>query len=137
MPSRLKVWPKQGDRSAVERRGRNDMPAGVAEVQQGDGDRLLPAGKGQRPDAAFHRRQPLFQNVGRGIHQPGVDPAHLLQGEQIRGMFRAFEDIARRLMNRHRPRAGGRVGLLAGVEGKGSRAEVGVFDESKVLSPLM
>ena len=106
---------EQRDRAAVERGRRNDVPAGMDQIQQRHGDGLLPAGKGQGPDAAVQGRHPLLEHVGRGIHQPGVDPAHFLQGEQVGGMFGALEHIAGRLMDGHRPRAGRRVGHLPGM----------------------
>ena len=112
------------------------MRAGVGQVQQGDGDRLLPAGDGQGPDAAFQGGHPLLEDVGRGVHQPRVDPAHLLQGEQVRRVFGALEHVAGGLMDRHRAGAGGRVGLLPGVQGQRAKAKGtgGVRRHDKFLS---
>ncbi len=99
------------------------MRTGVGQIQQGDGDRLLPAGEGQGPDAAFQRGHPLLEDVGRGVHQPRVDPAHLLQGKQVRRMLRALEHVARGLMDRHRAGTGRGVRLLSGVQCQRAKAK--------------
>ena len=111
----LEGLPQQRDRAAVERGGRDDVLAGVGQIEQGHGDGLLSAGEGQGPDAAFQGRHPLLEHVGRGIHQPRVDPTQFLQGEQVGRVLRALEHVAGGLVDGHGPRAGGRVGLLPGV----------------------
>ena len=83
-----------------------------------------PLASGQGPDAAVQRGHPLLEDVGGGIHQPGVDPAEFLQGEQVGGVFGALEDVAGGLMDRHRPRAGRGVGHLPGVQGQRSQLRV-------------
>ena len=97
------------------------MGAGVGQVEQGDRDGLLSAGECQGPDAALQGRHPLLEDVGRGIHQPGIDPAHLLQGEQIGRVLGALEDVAGGLVDRHCPGAGRGVRLLSGVNRQRAR----------------
>ena len=62
------------------------------------------------------RGDALLENVGGRVHQARVDVAEFLQGEQIRGVVGALEDVGGRLVNRHGARAGGRIGDLAGVQ---------------------
>ena len=107
---------QERDRAAVEGGGGDDVTAGVGQVEQGDGDGLLAAGEGQGPDAAVQGGHPLLEDVGGGVHQPRVDPAHLLQGEQVGRVFGALEHVAGGLVDGHGPGAGGRVGLLPGVQ---------------------
>jgi hypothetical protein len=49
----------------------------------------------------------------------GIDVARHLQIEQIGAMLRIVEGIGRGLVDRHRDSAGGGIGLVAGVDGKG------------------
>ena len=122
-PQPLEGLGEERNRAAVEGRRGNNVRTRVGQVQQGDGDRLLPAGEGQGPDAAFQGGHPLLEDVGRGVHQPRVDPAHLLQREQVRRMFRALENVARGLVDRHRTGTGGGVGLLPGMQCKRAKAK--------------
>ncbi len=115
-PQSLESLPEQGNRSAVERGGGNDVAAGVNEIEQGHGDGLLTAAEGQRPDPAVERGHPLLKDVGGRIHQPRVNPAEFFQCEQVGGVFGAPKHVAGRLMDRHRPGPRVRVRYLAGVQ---------------------
>ena len=79
------------------------------------------AGEGQARRAAIEGRQPLFQDVGRGVHQAGVDVAELAQAEQVRRVLGVVKHVAGRGVDRHGPGGGGGIGRLAGVQC--SRAE--------------
>jgi len=83
---------------------------------------LLPAAKGQRADAAVECGHPLLEDVGGGIHQPRVDPAHFLQGEQVGRMFAALEDVTGCLVDGDGARPGGGVWRLPGVQGERSQS---------------
>ena len=81
----------------------------------------------QRGGAAFERCDALFQHrVGR-ISDAGIDVAERLQAEQRRGVIGVVEHERRGLIDRRRPRAGGRIRLRAGMHGEGrkSRETVG------------
>jgi hypothetical protein len=70
---------------------------------------------GQRRHAAFERSNALFKHIGGRVHQAGVDVSQLFEREQIRGVFRALELIARCLIQRHGAAARGGVGRIARV----------------------
>ena len=86
------------------------------DVCDGEIDRRRTAGKRQSRCAAVELRQAFFQHVVGRIHQPGVDVARFPEGEQVGAVFRAFEVVSGRAVNRHSPGAGGRFDLLTGVE---------------------
>ncbi len=102
--------------AAVEPRAGHDVVAGVGEVE--DRERLggLAGGQEQRRDAAFERGDALLDDVLGRVHDPGVDVAGLGQAEQRGGVLGAVERVGRGLVDRQRPRVGGDVGRLAGVD---------------------
>jgi len=104
-------------RPAVQRRGTDDVIAGARNVEDGIDHRRLPAGDRERADAAFKRGQPLLEHVGRGIHDPRVDVAELLQGEEPRGVRRIVEVVRRRLVDRDGASLGRRVSIVPAVQG--------------------
>ena len=110
-------------RAAIERRRRHDVVAGPRQVQ--DRQRLgrLARGDAQRRHAALQRGDALLEDVGRRIHDPGVDVAELLQPEQPRGMRGVVEHVARGRVDRDGPGVRRRVRLLAGMKGPSLRAE--------------
>ena len=68
-----------------------------------------------RRGTAFERRHPDFQRIGRRIHDAAVDVAEFLQREEIGGMLAVAELVGRRLIDRHRDGAVGRVHAGAGM----------------------
>ena len=72
--------------------------------------------------AAFERRDPLLQHgVGR-VADAGVDVAERLQPEQRGGVIDVVEHERRGLIDRRCARAGGRVGLRAGMDRERGKA---------------
>ncbi len=71
------------------------MVAGFGDVQDGRRDGGLSGGMGERTRAAFESREALLEDVRRRVHDAGVDITELLQAEEIRGMFRIAELVAR------------------------------------------
>src|SRR5215469_14812348 len=71
---------------------------------------------------AFERRDALLEHRGRWITDPRVDVAERLQAKQRSSMIDAFKDIGRRLIDRRGARAGGRIGLGAGMNGERGKA---------------
>ena len=120
---------------AVERRRRDDVVARAGEVE--DRERLggLAGGDAEGGDAALERRDALLEDVGRRVHDPGVDVPELLEPEEPRGVRRVVEDVARRGVDRDRPGVRRRVGLLARVERAGLGAEGGRIEFSHVGGP--
>ena len=76
-------------------------------------------------DAALERGDALLEDVGRRVHDPGVDVPELLEPEEPRRVRRVVEDVAGRGVDRDGPGVRRRVRLLAGVEGPGLGAEGG------------
>ena len=103
-------------RSAVQAGAGDDVVADLGEVEQRDRLGGLPAGHEQRPHPTLQARDALLDDVVRGVHQPGVDVAELLEPEQVRGVLRAFEHVGGGLVDRQRARPGRGVGALAGVD---------------------
>ena len=110
-------------RAAVQRRRGDHVVAGLA--QRHEGERLggLAGGDGERAGqadgggaAAFECVDPGLQRRLRRVHDAGVDVADLGEPEQVRGVVGVAELVRRRLIDRHRPGAGRRVGLAADVD---------------------
>ena len=105
--------------AAIEGGGGHHVVAGPGQVLQGEGRGRLAGGHREGADAAFQRRDALLQDVGRGVHDPGVDVAQLLQGEQRGGVAGVAELVGGRLVDRHRHRAGGGIRPPASVQDEG------------------
>ena len=127
--------------AAVQPAGGDDVIAGAAQGQDRLGLGGVPDAGGQRADAAFQVGQALLEHIGGRVHDAGVDVAELLQGEQVGGVLGALELVAGGLVDRHGAAAGGRVGLLAGVQLAGVEAKLAIcahlLDRSFLLSGLL
>ena len=110
---------KQVVGAAVERGGRDDVVAGLGDRLDRVGDRRHAGGDGKRCNAAFERRDALFQHVGRRVHDAGVDVARHLQVKQIGPVLGTVKRIGNRLIDGDRDGFGGRIGGVAGVHGQG------------------
>ena len=75
-----------------------------------------------RPRAAFKRANPRGQRRYGRVGQPRVNIADFLQIEQFGGVIGVAENIGRGLINRNLPRAGGRIGRSACVNGQRVKA---------------
>ena len=58
--------------------------ARLRDIKRGQGYGRLSGGYGQGAHPAVECGQPLFQDLGRGVHDPGVNVPELLQGEEVR-----------------------------------------------------
>ena len=74
---------------------------------------------GDRGPAAFERRHALLEHGGRRVHQPRVDVPEGLEVEQARGVIGVVEHVGGGLVDRRRPRPGGGIGKLPGVQAQG------------------
>ena len=107
------------DRAAIEFSRGDEFVAGHQQLLQHHDLRGVTGGDRERRGAAFQRRDALFQHrVGR-IADAGIDVAERLQAEQRGGMVGVVEHEGRGLIDRRRPRAGGRIGLRTGMHGEG------------------
>ena len=102
--------------AAVESRARHDVVARVGEVEDREVLSGLTGRQEQCRDAALERRDALLDDVLGRVHDPGVDVAGLGKAEQRGGVLGAVERVGRGLVDRQRPRVGGDVGGLAGVD---------------------
>jgi hypothetical protein len=105
-----------GIRPAVEGARGDDLIARPKQSRQRDVLRRLSRRCGQSTHPLLERRNALLEGGGGRVHDPRVDISEPLQREELSGMVRVLEDIRRRLIDRHRPRAGDRVGSLPGVD---------------------
>ena len=119
--------------AAVERRRRHDVVAGAGEVE--DRQRLgrLAGCESERGHAALERGDALLEDVGRRVHDPGVDVPELLEPEQPGGVGGVVEDVAGRGVDRDGAGVRRGVGLLARVEGPGLGAEGGGIEFGHVV----
>ena len=106
--------------AAVEVVGRNNFIADPGDVEQGESSRSLSGGNRQRAGTAFERRDTLLEDIGCGVHDPGVDVSEFFQGKKIGGMVSALEDVGCGLVNGHGSGASGGINGLAGVQGQGA-----------------
>jgi hypothetical protein len=102
--------------AAVEAGAGDDVVAGLGDVEDRHQLRGLAARDEERADAALEAREPLLDGVLGGVHDPRVDVAEFLEGEQVRRVVGIAEDVRRRLVDGQRAGAGGGVGGLAGVD---------------------
>ncbi len=106
------------ERAAIELLRRDDVAPRFHQRVEGDQLRGMAAGKAQRADPALQRRDLLLERIVRGVHDPRIDVAELLERKQVRGMLGAVEDIAGRLVDRRDPCIGRGVGLAPGMHGE-------------------
>ena len=112
-------------RAAVQRRAGDDVVAGAGEVE--DRQRLgrLAGCDAQRPYAALEGGDPLLEDVGCRVHDPGVDVAEFLQPEEPGGVVGVVEDVAGGGVDRDGARLRRGIDLLAGMDGESLAAEGG------------
>jgi hypothetical protein len=82
---------KQAHRAAVELCRGHDLVAGLGQGQKGQRLRRLSRSHGQGSHSAFQLRHPLFEHLGGGVHDAGVDIAELAKAEKIRGVLGAVK----------------------------------------------
>ena len=111
---------------AVERPRSDDVVAGAAQREQRDRLRRHAGRRRERRAAALERGDALLERRHRRVGDARVHVAERLQVEQARRVVGAVEDERRRLVDRQRARAGGRVGDLPGVEAQRVEAEFAV-----------
>ena len=111
-------------RSAVERARGDDVVAVAAEREERQHLRRHAGRRGERRASAFQRGDALLERRDRRIRDARIDVAERLQVEEARRVVRAVEHERRRLVDRQRARAGGRVRNLAGVQAERVEAEL-------------
>ena len=105
--------------AAVERGRGDDVVADAGNRLDGGGDGGHAAGHREAADAAFHRRDALFEHgVGR-VGDAGVDVAGHLEVEQVGAVLGVVERVGRGLVDGHGGGVGGGFRAVAGVYGKG------------------
>src|SRR5690606_21939055 len=106
------------DGAAVElARGDEIVPLLHQRVED-DEVRGLAGGRRERGRTALERGHALLQHRLGRVHDAGVDVAERFQAKQRGGVVGIVENEGGGLIDRRRARAGGGVGLRAGVDGK-------------------
>ena len=111
-------------RAAVERARGDDVAARAHQRGDREVQRRLARSGGDGADAAFERRDALFEHRDRGVGDARVDVPRALHVEERRGVLGVAEDVRGGLVDRHRAAAGRRVGRLAGVQRQRVKAGV-------------
>ncbi len=119
------------DRAAIKLLGRDEFVARHHQRVHHDHLRGMAGGDREAGGAAFERGDALFQHGAGRIADAGIDVAEGLQAEQRSGVLDVVEHERRGLIDRRRARAGGRIGLGAGVdrERRKARSAFGVGHE--------
>ena len=110
------------DRAAVELLRRDEFVAGLHQAMEHQNLRRVAGRHGKSRRAAFERGDALLEHGLGRIADARIDVAEGLQAEQRSGVIDAFEHIRGGLIDRRRARAGGRIGLRAGMDGKRGEA---------------
>ena len=121
------------DRAAIELFRGDELVAGLQQAMKDQHLRRMAGGGGEPGGAAFERGDALLEHRGGRIADAGIDVAERLQAEQRGGVIDAFEHVGRGLIDRRRPRAGGRIGLRAGVNRERRKAR-NAFAHQPILS---
>ena len=103
---------------AVKLRHRDDIGAHRGEIEHGIIQRRLAGARAQRIDAAFQQRDAAFQHGDRRIADAAVAMAFDFKIEQRGAVIGAVELVGDGLIDRHRHRFGGRVEIVAAVNGQ-------------------
>ena len=106
------------DRAAIELARRDELVAGRHQRMEDETCAAWPEATARPavPPSSAAIRSSSTALVG--LHDARIDVAEGLQAEERRGMLDIVEDIGGGLVDRRRPRAGRRVGLGAGMNGK-------------------
>src|SRR5690606_862061 len=76
----------------------------------------------QARDAALHFRDALFEHIGRGVHDPGIDVARHREVEQVGPVLRVVESVRGRLVDWHGRGFRRRFGCVAVVQCQGFKS---------------
>ena len=109
---------KQVISAAVEVIRRDDVIAGLGDIQNRQSRSRLAAGNGESADPAVDGGDALLQHVIRRIHDPRINVAELSEPEEIGGVLGALELVRRGLVNGYGPGTRRRVGLLSTMKGQ-------------------
>ena len=113
---------EQIPRAAIKIGRADDVVARSRQILQRKRRRRLTRGQRQPGRPALEGGGTLLEHVVGRVHDARIDVAQLLQREQIARVLGVAELVGRRLIDRHRDRAGGRVGTPAGMQKHGFKA---------------
>ena len=111
-----------GERAAIEVARGDELVAGLHQGEEGEELRRVARRRRDRRPAAFERGDPLLQHRDGRVGEPRIDVAEIVQIEERGGVVDVVEHIGRRLVDRGRARAGGRIGRGAGMDRAGLEA---------------
>ena len=122
------------DRPAVEGRRGHDVIAGRQQREQGRRLRRDPAGERDGAASALEVGHALLEHRHRRVHDARVGVPVLLEVEVRGRRFRILEHVTRRLIDRHRARAGIRIRTLPGVNLTGFKSEAARLFHGRLAS---
>lgn len=115
---------EHGVGAAIQVVGRHDFITLLANID----DRVVngggPGRKSEPCNPTLQGSTPLFQNISRWVHQPGVNVPKFLEPKQIGRMFSAVENVGGGPVNRNPTGVGGGVGDLTGMDALCVEAEL-------------
>ena len=126
-----------GERAAIEVARGDELVARLHQGEEGQELRRVPRRGGDRRAAAFERGDALFQHRDGRVGEPRIDVAEIMQIKERGGVVDVVEHIGRRLIDRGRARAGGRIGRCAGMDGAGLEAVIKVVRRRRLLAEAM
>ncbi len=112
---------KQGIGPSIEQRDRHNIVAFFCNRQDGVIDRRTAGTDREAGDSPIQFGDPLFQDIGGGIHDARVDVPWNRQIEQIRPMLGIVKFIGNRLIDGNRNGFRRRVGLISAMNSNGFR----------------
>jgi hypothetical protein len=104
-------------RRTIELWNGNDVAAEIGDIDKGEMQRCLPRRDRERADTAFEFADAFLEHRGRRIGDTAVAKAFRFEIEQGRAVIGAVERIGDGLVDRDGNGLGGRIGLVAGVNG--------------------
>ena len=124
--------------ATIQVAGRDDVVAGLGEIDDRVEDTAGARGHAQAAKLwpSFEQGNPLFQHVGRRVHEPGIDIAQLSQSEEIGRMLGALENVGTGAIDGHAASESCRVGLSTAVQAKSLELhDIAIFNKEQVLGP--
>src|SRR5690625_4312600 len=107
---------KEIEGAAVKRRGGDDVSSLAHQCGDRKEESGMAGGGSETGDPAVQRRYSLLEDRDRGIADPGVEIAGLLQVEERGSMIGILKDIGGRLIDGYGARTGHWIRLLACVQ---------------------
>lgn len=119
-PKRGKDVVELGVAAAIKIAGGDNVVASLGEVDDGIKNRGGAGGVSEAGEfvGPFKQANALFQDIGGGIHQPGVNVPQLFEGKEVGGVFGVLESECGALIDGNGAGVGVGIRLVTTVEAK-------------------